>query len=90
MIIELLLKINETKTLLCAWDIPTPTWKEKSPQIISFIENILESQNVSYSEKLLANNKVYEILGKPYYFYDTQSAITDYLSTILKNSSIVD
>lgn len=82
MIIELKIELNNNKFLFSAWEIPPQAWSDKQTQIYLFIDNISKMNGIQIIKNLTDNILELKIIGKPYNFYDTQSSISSYLSTI--------
>ncbi len=82
MIIELKIELSNNKFLFSAWEIPNQTWNDKQIQINLFIDNISKTNEIKIIKNLSENTLELNIIGKPYNFYDAQSSISSYLSTI--------
>ncbi len=85
MIVEMLLPITETQTLVAAWDFSENIWNNKEKQIRAFISNIFNTQNIEFEERKWQENIVFEIKGKPFQFYDIQNGFNDYFKSIGAN-----
>jgi hypothetical protein len=82
MIIELILKINDSKTLISSWEVQEKIWNEKEQPIIFFIKNVMKTEEISFTIKKENNIITHIISGKPHFFYSIQKKLEEYFKTI--------